>query len=667
VLKDLRQSPLYLEAESIYRSARQPGSGLISDAKELSTNGREVTFAGAIVDALEGIPATRVCLTKLATGDTRVLTFGPHTDRAPRFSPAGHCIAFLSDRHQSADFQLYLMNPDTGGVRPARRVDGWVEYLHWSPDGNRILLGVAGHGSDVAGGQGATSTKRVANDLPEWMPQLDSGNEACQWRRIWVYDLAADSLQEVGSCDLNIWEATWCGNKRIAAVASPGPGEGLWYSAHLHIIDVDTSISHEVYRPRDQIGWPAASPSGQHVAFVEGVCSDRGIIAGSLKLLETRSGKISEVKTAGVDVTFAEWRSDECLLLAGHSEFATVVATYRTACAEFQETWRSEELSTSGFFASVSGMNEHGDCVLITEGFLRAPCIAAIRQGCFAPVKSFDVGYEQSDHVKSIGGVQRVEWAAPDGLKMQGWLLMPGNRGPGPYPLIMSVHGGPVWHWHPLWLGRGAPWMLMLVKRGFAVFLPNPRGSSGRGPEFARRVIGDLGGADAADLLSGLDYLVSRDIADPNRLGVMGISYGGFMTAWLISQDARFSAAIPIAPITHQVTEHLVSNIPHFVSLFLGGRFDDPGGKYFQRSPLMFSHRVNTPTLQVCGALDRCTPAIEAVQFHSALRENGVESILVTYPHEGHGVRKWPATCDFAARVVAWFEEHLRRGFSGSP
>jgi dipeptidyl aminopeptidase/acylaminoacyl peptidase len=134
------------------------------------------------------------------------------------------------------------------------------------------------------------------------------------------------------------------------------------------------------------------------------------------------------------------------------------------------------------------------------------------------------------------------------------------------------------------------------------------------------------------------------------------------MTSWLITQDSRFAAAVPVAPTTNQVSQHLISNIPHFVALFLADTYNNPGGKYFSRSPIMHAHKVKTPTLNICGALDRCTPPEEAVQFHNALLENGVESVLVMYPEEGHGVRQFPAVMDYTARVVGWFEQHLSRG-----
>jgi len=198
-----------------------------------------------------------------------------------------------------------------------------------------------------------------------------------------------------------------------------------------------------------------------------------------------------------------------------------------------------------------------------------------------------------------------------------------------------------------------------LIQRGYAVFFPNPRGSAGRGRDFARKVKGDLNGADSDDLLSGLDSLIERGVADAGRIGVTGISYGGCMTSWLIAQDSRFAAAVSVAPHNNYVTEHLISNIPHFVASFLDDRYNNPGGKYFERSPVMHAHKIKTPTLNICGALDRCTPPEEAMQFHNALLETGVKSVLITYPEEGHGVGKFPAAIDYAARVVAWFEGHM--------
>jgi dipeptidyl aminopeptidase/acylaminoacyl peptidase len=655
VQRDIRETSLFRDAEALYQASRRPGTGQISDAAELSASGSQAVFAGTLVDSLDGTQQTRICLSDLVTGEIRVLTFGPNIDRLPKFSPDGRCVAYLSDRHRPSDFQLYLLEPAGGAVRPAPRVDGWVEYLHWSPDGRRILLGVAGHGADVSGGQGAVTSKQTADTFPSWVPTVETGTENYRWRRVWLYEIATNRVRPVGDAECNVWEAVWCGSQALATVVSPGPAEGLWYGARLRIVQIETCGSREAYAPKDQIGWPAASPSGRHLVIVEALCSDRGLVAGDLRLIDTSSGEIRRVDTHGVDIACTEWRSDRQLLLAGHREFETVVSLYDVVEDACTEVWRSRDITTGGRYVTVSGLDDSGDCVLVGESFVRAPEVAVIRRGQYRAVKSFDLA--RTERSTAATAVERVSWQAPDGLEIQGWLLRP--EGKPPYPLVMNIHGGPVSHWRPTWLGRASVPLMMLINRGYAVFLPNPRGSSGRGQDFARRVLGDMGGADTYDYLSGLDHLVLRDIADPRRLGVMGRSYGGFMSSWLITQDSRFAAAVPVSPVTNQVTEHLISNIPHFVALFLADTYTNANGKYFQRSPVMYAHRVKTPTLNICGALDRCTPPEEAVQFHNALLENGVRSVLVTYPEEGHGVRKLPAAIDFAARVVAWFEDNM--------
>ena len=654
-MPDLRKTALYQEAERLCHTLRQVGTGLISDAAEVSTNGTHAVFAGTLVAVLTGSPPTRICTTELSTGDTRVLTFGPNVDRLPKFSPDGRCIAFLSDRRRAGDFQLYLLDPDSGATRAAAAVSGWVEYLHWSPDGRRILLGVAGHGADISGGQGAVTSKPVEEFSSSWMPTVETGEESYRWRGVWIYDLATGHVRQVSRAGSNLWEATWCGNEALAAVVSPGPGEGLWYSAHLHIMEVDTGHSRPIYAPQYQLGSPAASPSGDHLAIVEAICSDRGFVAGNLQLIERQSGDRRLIDTRGIDITYVEWRSGRRMLLAGHRGFETVVGLYDVDSARFTELWASRDITSGGRYISVSGIDDTGDCVLVGESFLRAPEIAVLRGGEYRTVRSLGPAY--AEEAKVIHAVEQVTWRAPDRLEIQGWLLRP--RGTGPFPLIMAIHGGPVGHWRAAWLGRGGALSLLLVKRGYAVFLPNPRGSIGRGQDFVSPIVGDMGGADTFDFLSGLDYLIARGIADPSRLGVTGGSYGGFMTAWLITQDARFAAAAALAPISNHVTEHLISNIPHFAPLFLADTYTNAGGKYFQRSPIMHAHKVRTPTLNICGALDRCTPPEEAVQFHNALLENGVRSVLITYPEEGHGIRGFPAAIDYATRIVAWFEEHM--------
>lgn len=654
---DIRDTATYNEAEALYRRLLQPGSGQISDASELNYGpaGERVIFSGAIAQTLDGAVPTRICRMQLASGDIQVLTTGPNTDRSPKYSADGGSIAFLSDRHKRGDFQLYLLDAASGAIHAAPTVEGWVEYLHWSPQGTRILLGVAGHGADLAGRQGAVTTAQSETSGPSWLPSVEAGEEDYRWRSVWVVDPVTHRAQQITQPGCNVWEAVWCGESQIAAITSPGPQEGDWYSAHLQLIDVATGQGREIYVPQDQLAWLAASASGQCLAVVEAFCSDRGLAAGNLRLIDTTAGTVRPIDTHGVDVTCIEWRSERHLLLAGHRGFSVVIGVYDLDQDTFVEHWHSDRVSTSEYI-KVCGLDATGACLFVAESFLDAPQIAMVRAGEYRTLKSFDLGF--ADLSQQIGSVEQVRWPASDGMEIQGWLLSP--PGTGPHPVILNCHGGPVAHWRSFWLGRGRwPFLLMLVKRGYALFFANPRGSSGRGQAFVRPIVGDLGGIDGRDLLAGLDALVERGIAPAQPVGVIGGSYGGFITSWLITQDPRFSAAVAVAPITNHVTERLTSNIPHFVKLFLGESYHEAIETYLRHSPVMFAHKARTPTLNICGALDRCTPPSEARQFHNALLENGVISALLTYPEEGHGIRKFPAAIDFVARVVGWFETHM--------
>lgn len=663
LVPDIRETALYREAEALLARLRGAGSGLPSDACELdvSPDGRSAFFTGTTVDVLEGVPVTRLWQVDLSTGGVRPLTGAPGgSERSAKFSPNGVRVAFLSDADRAGDFQLYLLDIAKGDITPAPKVPGWIEYLHWSPDGERILLGVAGHGADIAGAQGAVASARLASDEPGWLPSVETGDETYLWRTAWVIDLPTNTLRQVNRAGTNIWEAVWCGNEALGALVSPAPSEDAWYTATLALVDISSGAERALHVSKGQIGGLAGSPTGAHLIFIEAICSDRGLIAGDAHLLTLESGEVRRIDSRGVDVTSAQWRDVRRVLLTGQRAFESVASLYDVASDACNDIWASEEVTTGGrgryFTVAVGSADIVG--VLVGEGFARAPHIGAIREGRFESLHHFDHGY--AEHVTARARFESVRWRAPDGLEIHGWLMTP--KCEGPHPLILEIHGGPVWHWRPRWLAREGLHTLLLLEHGYAVFWPNPRGSSGRGQAFAARVRGDLCGADTRDHLSGIDHLVAQGIADPARVGVMGRSYGGCMTAWLITQDPRFAAAVALAPHTDQVSEHLTSNIPYFDRLFLNDRYDNPGGRYIERSPVMHARKARTPTLNVCGALDRCTPPGQALEFHNALREHGVRSVLVTYPREGHGNAQFPAVIDYAARVVDWFERHMASG-----
>jgi dipeptidyl aminopeptidase/acylaminoacyl peptidase len=593
--RDLRQTPLYREIERHFHQLHAPAFGRISGAADPmpSPDGRYIAFTGSKLERLEGKPAMRVCVVDTASGVMEEITAGPHDDQAPRWSPDGSSLAFLSDRANKGHFQLYLLKARRlGEAIPTPLVEGTVEYLAWAPDGHAILLGVAGDGADLGSSQGSGTTAASGEEAPDWLPEVDSGPMANQGRRLWLYDLASGTSRPLSREGLNVWEAAWAGAGRVLAVVSEASSEDAWYRAPLALIDCTGGPEEILLESTRQLALPAASPSGTRLAVVQALCSDRGIVAGDLLVRNGNAGPFQAVPTGGVDVTYMAWRDEDRLLFSGLRGLDSVYGEYDAASGAVHELWHTDEGSGGRYPMAVPVGNEEG-FALVLQSYRRYPEIALIRNGTVRTVAS--LAHEGSTYLGRTGGrLETLRWTAPDGLEIEGLLVLP--EGPGPHPLVVLVHGGPVLAYHNRW-SMANHWTPILAARGYAVLHPNPRGSSGRGQTFAEMVLGDMGGADMTDILAGIDTLVERGIVDTRRVGVGGSSYGGYMAAWLVTQTDRFAAAAALAPITDWISTHYTSNIGYFDRRFLEDDPSNAAGRYSTRSPITYASKVRTPVL----------------------------------------------------------------------
>jgi len=249
-------------------------------------------------------------------------------------------------------------------------------------------------------------------------------------------------------------------------------------------------------------------------------------------------------------------------------------------------------------------------------------------------------------------------WTSADGLEIQGLLALPRERSDGPLPLVVDVHGGPTgsWTWQ---FAPAVGYPQLYASEGVATLLPNVRGSVGWGPDFAEANLGDMGGGDLQDILTGIDALVRDGIVDRERVGISGGSYGGFMSCWAVTQSDRFACALPFAVVTDWVSFHFTTNIGQFDRLYLQADPLDPEGEYTKRSPLYHAAKCKTPTLIVHGEDDLCTPLGQAVEFYNALVEAGCETELVILPREGHGWTERQHHTDVWERVREWISRYL--------
>jgi len=552
----------------------------------------------------------------------------------PSFSPDGARLAYASDRGHEGRQSLWVDGAELG------QIPGSVEDIRWSSDGGRLLVLAADLGADRAGADSATRIQEAGAD-----PQDPKVFRPAQfWRRLWLVDAASGAARDVTPEGVNVFELGWTGGK-VVAVCTDEPSESAWYDAWLGLIDLEARSVERVHTPKWQLQSPRISADGR-IAFVEGFCSDRGIVAGTVHLLG--QGPVAPE----LHVTWIDFVDENTLWVAG---------------------WRGAgsfagQLSLDGRYEELAGGNA-------TIGPRYAPKIAAGGARVAAACESADdppeivlwenggsrtltsLNAELGPRLRTIEW-QAYRWESFDGLEIEGLLALPRERSDGPLPLVVIVHGGPTacWNWA---FAPGYGIVHLLTSDGYGVLLPNVRGSVGRGAEYSEANIGDMGGGDLQDILTGIDALVRDGVVDDKRVAIAGGSYGGFMSSWAVTQTERFAAAIPFAVVTDWLSFHNTTNIGQFDKLFLQADPYDPDGDYTRRSPVYHAAKCRTPTLIIHGEDDLCTPLPQAFEFYNALVEAGCETELVVYPREGHGWTEREHQIDAWNRMHDWLARHF--------
>ena len=630
--------PVFTEVVERYFARVHCDAG-VADALDLdvSPDGRSIAFTAVVRTVGAPDPVHQAAVVDLATGTLTRQDRG----RKPRWTPDGARLAWLGD-----DWVETVRHDSRSQVVGRFRLPGTPEYLEWRPDSGALLVGLAEHGAERSDVDGSG---RLPGGRPAG-PVVSAGGDRSPGRALWLLAPDAGAPAQVSPVDRTIWQAAWAGPSAIVCVVSEGTTESAWYEAELALLDPRTGALRTLLSPGTQIGLPAANPSGTLASAVVGAMSDRGLYGGDLVVLRAADGEVTAVETGGVDVTCARWESEDTVVFAGLRGLDTVIGRFSVAAARTEVLGESEG-TCGGLLPEVAVGG--GVVACTTHSYREAPALSVLTpDGAVRPRLSF------ARPRTAVPGesAERLTWTAPDGQTIQGLLVTPPH--PGPYPLVVNIHGGPVWAWRDEWAQRH-PLVPLLVGQGYAVLSPNMRGSLGRGQKFVTAGLHDMGGADADDLPAAVDALVAAGRVDGRRVGVTGNSYGGFMSAWLIAHSDRFAAAVARSPVTDWVSQHHTSNIPGFDRMCLAGDPLDPASDYRTRSPLYRAEHVRTPVLLMAGAHDLATPPEQAAMFHRALRDHGRDSTLVIYPDEGHGVRAHTSVVDQAARLLEFFDRHL--------
>ncbi len=482
------------------------------------------------------------------------------------------------------------------------------------------------------------------------MVDVDSGQPA-----------AAGNLTQITPADTYIYEYSWSPDgKRFVVSSARGNGDNNWWIAELSTLDATTGRMKSIYKPKLQIANPVWSPDGKQIAFIEGLMSDEGLTGGDIYTVSCDGGEAKNLtKDRKASAAWLGWQPDGKILFSEFVGGNSAIAALDPASGKLAQLWSGEgALSSAGIFGFLLSVANDGKTIAgIFRSYSRPPEVVLITSGSPTPIP---VTSRNVSLKPAWGEAKSIAWKN-DGYDVQGWLLYPRDFDPGKkYPLVVYVHGGPshisLSHWpgsHDFASG--------LAGMGYFVLSPNPRGSFGQGEAFTRANVRDFGYGDFKDIMAGVDEGIRVAPIDPNRLGIAGWSYGGFMTMWAVTQTNRFKAAMAGAGLSNWQSYYGENLIDQWMIPFFGKSVYDDPEVYAKSSPITFIKKVKTPTLILVGDSDGEVPAPQSYEFWHALKTLGVETQFVVYEREGHLFANPKHQRDVIARTLAWFDAHLRQ------
>jgi dipeptidyl aminopeptidase/acylaminoacyl peptidase len=568
----------------------------------------------------------------------------PRSEHSIAWSPDSRQMAFLSDAEKQSQLELYVVSSGnfTGSPRRLTTLTGFLAEPRWSPDGAKIAI-LFTENAPRAAGPLEPSTK-------------DSGliEEHIFEQRLTLVDPHSGETNPITPANTYVYEYDWApGSDRLAYTASKGNGDNNWWIAQLYTVNASSGEVLPIHKPELQIANPRWSPDGKQIAFIGGIMSDEGSTGGDIFAVPAAGGASPHNLTPGRKSSpgWIRWLSSGKILLTEAINGGTAISILDPPSRTIETLWSGDE-SLKGDDDIVSVSSDGKMIASVRSSWTRAPEVWA------GPAGEWTQRTHANDAFKPLWGrTQSLRWRSDD-FEVQGWLMYPVNYDPSKkYPLVVSVHGGPASSKKPVWPESFD--MTSLSSQGYFVLFPNPRGSYGSGETFARSNVKDFGQGDLRDILIGVDMAIKTLPIDPNRLGIAGWSYGGYMSMWTITQTHRFRAAVAGAGISNWQSYYGQNLIDQWMIPYFGSSVYDNPAIYARSSPINFIRNVTTPTLIAVGDSDAECPAPQSYEFWHALKTLGVKTQMVVYPGEGHAIRKPEHAQDLLTRTIGWFNENL--------
>lgn len=554
----------------------------------------------------------------------RQWTGSPKSEHTPRWSPDGRTLAFLSDREDTT--QIWLIPGDGGEAEKLTTGKNAIETYRWSPGGGSIAF--------LASDPRTPEEEKKHKDEGE-ARVIDVDRKPT---RVWTVDVTSKAAKAVTNGPWQFRELEWLPDgKRVLTTGTSRPADERRGLERLYMVSLADGKVEEILAPKGPFGRVQVSPKGSAVAFVSS--PGDGPTAQDLFVMPLAARTPQNV-TAAKDrpVLSYQWLDDTEVAALFHTGFHTALET----TGAHRKLVTDDSLDVTAFAAGKQGK-------IVYAGESAAAPPELWMDG--AAVSHFNDALKAA-HLRPA---ELYRYASFDGAMIEAALY----RGAGaaearPQPLVVLIHGGPAGAWR----NRFDALTQLLAARGYTVMEPNIRGSVGYGQKFLASNRADWGGGDFKDVMAGVDDLVRRKIADPDRLAIGGWSYGGYMAEWAITQTNRFKAAICGAGMADLATEFGTESRSEGDEWYYGTPYENLAA--FQKSsPILYIRNARTPTLILQGEADTTDPISQSQMLYRGLKRYNVAAEFVVYPREPHGLRERSHIADRYRRSLDWIEKYL--------
>ncbi len=618
----------------------------------LSPDGKLVAFTLSkprAADEKPGGARSELWIVPAAGGEPRAVITAPNSASSPQWSPDGRTLAFEARLDADERTQVYAVPAEGGAPKLLTRAPQGVLAFAWSPDGQSIAY---------------TSREPEPADAAERRERgfdAQVAGEDVRHVRLWVEMIESGERRAVTPEDRTVRSFVWSPDgSRFALQVTEGADIDAGYM-YRKIYTV-AARGGELQRLTDtmgKLGDMAWSPDGKALAFI-GAVSLNDPLAQSVFVVPAVGGPaVNRTPNLRATAQSVGW-------LDARTLYFTAAEGTRTTMYRLPAERGGIDLILGGGPEILGSVSFDAKIRTFAASASTAAHPGEVYTGSIRDRRLTRITRHNAwlDQVK-LAKQETIEWEGADGWRIEGVLIHPLNSVAGVrYPLAIMPHGGPEGISFDGWTTRALYPAQLLAANGYAVLMPNYRGSGGRGVAFSKGDHRDLGGKEFLDVIAGIDHLAAEGLIDPERVGISGTSYGGYFSAWAATKHSdRFKAAIPYAGISNWVSFTGTTDIPYEMSIVHWDTwwFDDPGLAW-DRSPLAHINDTRTATLVGHGLADERVHPEQSIELYTGLRIKGVPSGLVLYPREPHGLVERAHQLDFMWRILEWFDKYLKEG-----